>query len=152
MSESLQRRIGLGIVLQCDDVDGVNFTNIGAVVDGFEHSGAKADMVDASILTDIWKRFAKASIDGGEITLMLAFDPRANTSYTRCCTLLAITGMDVGTNFKLLYPAVATDNSSHSESCLAYVAQIGRKLKKAELTVATVTLKIDGNPHMGNAA
>ena len=151
MSEQLQRRIGLGVMLQADDVGG-NFSNFGAVVSGYDHAGAKADIANCEILTDTWKRKGKAGIDPGEVTLMLALDPRVNTSYSRCCTLLATTGFDAATNFRFLYPVAGTDNSTHTESFLAYVSSVGRQFKKAELIVAPVTLTIDGSPGMGNAS
>jgi hypothetical protein len=152
MSDQLQKRIGLGFMLQCDDVDGVNFTNLAHLVDGFEHTGAKATMANVSLLADVWDTFTKANIDPGEITLTVACDPRTNTTYSRLAGLLAKTGINNVNNFRILYPVAGSDNNTHTETSQGFVSQLGRKIQKGALVVAPATLKLSDNPNMGNAS
>ncbi len=146
---SLTRRIGLGVTLGIDTSGGSSFVTLGAIVDGFDHSGAKADVADCSIISDTFKPKGKGQVDPGEFTLMIAYDPSdaANTNSSRTLAAALATTGPPGTeaNFKINYPAVGAVNAT-AEYCLGWVTGLGRTIKKDKLIVAPVTITLSGNP------
>ncbi len=146
MSDTLQRRIGLGVVIAADDASAGNYVNLASVVEGFEHGGAKAKVVDASILSDTYERIGKGQVNPGEVTLMIAYDPSANTTAARLAALLAITGFDTGTNFKVTYPACGSENAAVNKTFKGYVTSLGLSVKRDKLITQSVTIAVDGDP------
>ncbi len=147
MSDALQRRIGLGVTLSADDASAGNYVALGSIVDGFKHGGAKAKVVDASIITDTYERVGKGQVNPGEITLMIAYDPTASTTTSaRLKAMLAITGFDTGTNFKIVYPACGTENAAINKTFLGYVTQLGVEVDRGKMITMPVTIAVDGDP------
>ena len=71
----VNKRIGLGFTLSVDPLGGTSYTTIGAIVDGFGESEAKAMMVETAILTDVFITKSKSQVDPGEVTFIIAYDP-----------------------------------------------------------------------------
>ncbi len=145
---SLTRRIGLGVTIGMDASGNANsFTVLGAVVDGLNHGGAKADVADLSILSDTYKPKGKGQIDPGEITLSVAYDPSdsSNTNTSRAlAAALALTG-PAPIAFQISYPAVGSVNAI-LENFSGHITGLGREIKKANLIVAPVTITVSGDP------
>jgi hypothetical protein len=140
---AVTKRIGLGILLDVDILGGTNFTNLAAIVDAPDNSGAKADVADTTLLADTFKTKAKAQIDPGEVTFTIAYDPSDGTTSQKLATVLA----DVinTANWRITFPAYA-GAAQKIETFLAQLTGMGRTLKKDKLNIAPITLTISGNP------
>ena len=131
MPDNLARRIGLGITLDMDATGSNTFVSLGAVVDGFTHSGAKRDVSDNSILSDLYKKKAVGQIDPGERTFEIAYDPGVNTTASRLKSALEDTS---GTeqNFRISWPAVAGGNNATTKQFYGFVSGLGQEVRRAK--------------------
>lgn len=149
----LQRRIGLGVTLAVDIAGGANYNTLGAIVNAIKNSGTKADTADISILSDIWKQFAKGQIDPGEYDFEIAYDPGDNTVGTnttaRLQTMHAATGVNTYP-FQLTMPAIASPGTNVAQTInfSAHLISMGATFEKDKLIVAPIKLKVSGNPNL----
>lgn len=144
--------MGLGVTLAMDLAGAANYVVLGAIVNGFS-GAAKADVADLSILSDTYKPKGKGQVDGGELTLQVAYDPddNSNTNTSRAlAAALALTGPTPRT-FQISYPAVGAVNAS-TENFSGHVTGLGREVKKDGLLVAPVTITVSGDPGFKSGA
>lgn len=147
MSDSLQRRIALGMTLGMDSTGGTNYTVLGAVVDGFDFDGGSKQVADMSILSDTYIPKAGGQIDAGKCSFMIAWDPLATTTTSaRLAAARALTGVTPPA-FQLTFPAAGTENTAQTSNFAGWVTKIGKTFKKDKLLVATVEIDISGNPN-----
>ncbi len=142
---AVSKRIGLGVTLSVDVTGGTSFSLIGAVVDGISEGEAKADMVDTSILADIFKTKSKSQVDPGEVTLTIAYDPDEGSS-TGFKLLLASVNA-VAPNWKISYPSGTLGTGSITyKTFFAHHSGMGRETKKDGMIVCAITLTKTGDP------
>lgn len=81
---SYNKTAGYDVSLSFDPANGTNFTVLGHVVDGFKGQTAKADFADTTLLSDKYKTFLPTSVDPGELSFSIGYDPQdtgAGSSY-----------------------------------------------------------------------
>ena len=149
---SLQQRIGLGVTLGVDLAGGANYNTLGAIVNAIKFSGTKADVVDISLLSDIFKRYAKGQIDPGELEFEIAWDPGDNTASTNTNARIKTAHDATGVNtypFQLTLPAIASPgtNTAQTINFSAHVTGVGPSLEKEKQLVASIKCKISGDPN-----
>lgn len=138
----LERRSGLGFLLGCDSTGGTTFVNIASIVDGLDGPSATSDDADVSILSDTYKEFRKGQTDPGEVTFMIAYDPKDSTSWLLAAMIGTL--QNPPPNWQITYPDVGT--GSDTETFRGYLKSMGRSIKKNELVQATITIKVSGSP------
>lgn len=135
---SLRRRVGLGVVLECDTAGGVNFATVGSIVDALDGPHAKADIVHVPILSDSFVEKVKALVDGGECTLQIAWDPDDATTALFKSQLREITTC---ATWRISYPG-----GTIKESFAAWVSALGATRKIGGFITGAVTLAVNGDP------
>lgn len=116
------------------------FTDIAQVRD-INGPSISLDTTDASHRGSAWKVFVPALIDGGEVTLGIAYDPDLVTHSATAAPGLPYYLMQRLTKaYKVLFP----DTSPASASFSAIVTKFTPKAPYAGLLTADVTLKITG--------
>ena len=139
---SLTRRIGFGVVLNCDPTGGTTFAALGAIVDGLDGGDAKTTVIDTSILGDKFMTHGGGQIDPGEVTFTIAYDPLdAATNLV----LSALLGNSNIANFQISYPAVAGAGAT-TETFKGLVSGYKRTIAKDKMITAEVTITISGDP------
>lgn len=140
---TLTKRIGLGITLSVDTAGGTSFTALGSIVDSME-TDAKAVDVNTSLLGDQFDSFLPASIDGGTLTITIAYSPE-DTNTTKILNDLFYSTSQTLANFKIGYPAVGA-GTGIAETFKGYVNNIGRQIKRDGFLTAKVGIKVSGDP------
>jgi len=139
---SLVKRIGYGCTLGCDPTGGTSYAVLGAIVDGWKGPEAKADEADTSILVDKWKNSQPAQVDPGSMTFQIAYSPE-DTGTTTVLTGLLTSGVVAG--WEVTLPAVSP-GTAQTKTFSGYVSGFSPDVKKANLVVADVTVRVSGNP------
>lgn len=139
---ALEKRIGFGCKLGVDTSGGSSYDEIGSVVDGWTGPSAAADEVDTTILSDTWKTFMKASIDPGSVSFQIAYDPN-DTDCQGINSLLASTSTTLAT-WQVTFPDVGS--GTDTETFTGFVTSLDREVSKTGLVMATIGIKISGNP------
>jgi len=145
---SLTKRIGLGITLAVDTTGGTTFVDLASIVDGFT-SDAKAKDVDTSLLTDTFDTFLKGPIDGGTVTLTIAYSPE-DTNTTKILGGLFYSMSQTLANWQITYPAVGA-GTAQNETFLGYVSSMSRAVKRDGYLTSQVTIKVSGDPGLSHS-
>jgi hypothetical protein len=140
MTYSLVKVIGFGSTLSCDPTGGTSFTTLGAIVDGWDESQAKAEKANTSILSDKYMTAAPAQVDPGEVSFEIAYDPMTGSS---AATLGALLTSGAIANWQTSLNRGGTPVTS---TFLGYVSGLGVAVKKAALVTQKVTIQKTGNP------
>lgn len=142
---TLQSRVGYGWTVGVDSTGGTSFTTLGAVVEGFKGPGAKRDKVDITLLSDLWKRFAGAQIDPGELAFTIAWDPGdATTTQTLTALLKSTSGVEP--NWQLTYPAFGGGGSG-SQTFKGILLGFSPTVMEDKMATSEVTVQVSGNPN-----
>lgn len=147
---SFTKSIGFDVALGMDPANGITFTTLGHVIDGFKGQTAKADFADTTFLSDKYKTFLPASVDPGELSFSIGYDPQdvgAGSTYGLLCTALN-SGTIASFQFQLTYPGGAVPTGG-GEVIHAFVAEVGREIEKNKLNQCPVKLRLSGDPAMG---
>jgi hypothetical protein len=140
---TLNRRIGLGFTLAVDASGGSSFTTLGSIVDGLKEEQAKAEMVDTSVLADLYKTKSKSQIDPGGFTLMIAYDPDDATT-TALVAIFKNTSA-VPPNWRISYPS-GTQGAGivQTETFKAHLSAMGREIVRDKMITCEITLTKTG--------
>lgn len=138
---ALSKRLGFGCTLGVDPAGGSSFTTLGNVVDGVTGPGATATDVETTVLSDTWKTFAKADIDPGSVSFMIAYDPDDTNTQT-LVDLLGSTSSTLPT-----WQLTFSGSGSNTETFTGYLQAFERVAQKGALITANITIKISGDPN-----
>jgi hypothetical protein len=139
---SLTKRVGLGVILNCDPTGGITYTALGSIVDHIDGADAKTTVYDSSLLTDKFTTKGGAQIDPGSVTFTIAYDP-LDTSTTTVLTALLASSAIAG--WQLLYPIIGTE-VQQKEPFKGLVSGFKRGVKKGAMITADVTISVSGDP------
>ena len=132
---AFNKGIGFGSTLSVDVVGGSSFVEIGTIVDAIENE-VSAEVVDTTVLGDLWKTFATADLDGGEVTYVIALD-NDDTQWQSLANLLK-TGTAAA--WQIEY-----SNSTIKDTFDGLVTGLSRTIAKRDLLTSSVTIKVTGN-------
>ncbi len=135
---SLKKRIGLGVVLEIDEAGGSNYTTVASIVDTLDGPMAKADIVHVPLLGDSFVEKVKGMIDGGDCTLVCAWDLDSDTTALFKRQLREIT---TPASYRISYPG-----GTAKEGFAAWVSALGATRKINAYMTGAVTLAITGDP------
>ncbi len=135
---SLRKRVGLGIVLECDEAGGVAFSTVASIVDMIDGPHVKADIVNVPLLEDTYMEKVKGMIDGGEVTFSIAWDRDHATTAT-----IKTLRDDITTcpTWRITYPS-----GTLPDDFAAWVSQVSPTRKHGAFVTAAITLAVTGNP------
>lgn len=105
---------------------------------GISGPGASGEAVNTTTLdsTDNYETFVGDTVDPGEVSVELAYDP-THATHTRLNTYL---GSRVAKTYTV------TDSTGNAESFSAIVNGVSREIAQKDMNKSTVTLKVSGNP------
>ena len=138
---ALTKRIGQGSSLECDPLGGSDFDTIGSIVSGWSGPGGAADEIETTVLSDTFKTFCKGQIDGGEVSMQIAYDPDDTDSQD---LVDLYTGCDIATWRANLVSCCS--EGTVSETFSGFVKSLSLNVDKGALTVADITIRITGDP------
>ena len=139
---TLLRRIGFGVVLNCDPTGGTTYAALGAIVDGLDGGDAKTTAIDTTILGDKFMTKGGGQIDPGEVTFTIAYDPLDAATNLVLTTLLGNSNV---AHFQISYPAVGGSGAT-TETFFGFVSGYKRTIAKDKMITAEVTITISGDP------
>ena len=140
MTYALSKTYGFGSTLACDPAGGTSYGVLGAIVDGWEESEAKADEINTAVLGDRYRTKASGQVDPGSCTFDICYDPTTGSSAAILGALLtsgAIAGWQTTVN--------TSSGPTHS-AFVGPVVGLGVSVKKGALVMQKVTVAKSGNP------
>lgn len=137
-----RKMIGLGATLsvKVSTASTATYAAVGGLTSfsGPNGSGDDVDTTTMSTGTDYFKTFQRGQVDGGELTLSLAY----SSTDTSSKNLAAIYKTGAMQTWKVTFPSTAVT----AESFSGFVQSMGRELTKDSMITRSVTIKVSGSP------
>jgi hypothetical protein len=135
MTYTYQPSYGFGSTLSCDPTGGTSFAVLGALVDSWDDSDAKATEIDTTLLSQKYMTSVPGQVSTGDCSFTIAYDP---TSGSSAAILGALLTSGTIANWQQTYNRAG---SGVPMPFLGYVSSLGVSSKKGTLVTQKVTIK-----------
>lgn len=150
MTATFNKNIGYNITFGVDTTGGSTYVVLAHIVD-IGGSDSKTEFGDTTLLGDKNKTYLPASIEPGEFSFTIAWDPNDAPGTYGTLAAAQQSGALLGCEITVTYVEASASPATGTEAFKAYVANLGRKFGKKNLSMVEVKLQITGDPALGGS-